>query len=179
MKLHERVFNLAVACSAGRRPPDITIGDPADPYLLRWYLTPWRRWKHPLWRLLPNLYLHCFQRDDDDRALHDHPSFAISWLLKVGYMEHTIEAGGVHKVQTYRAGSFRFLPLLHAHRIELFKETEFVGGVRIQKPVPCWTLFMFGPRMREWGFHCKNGWIPWFEFTKPDAPGEIGPGCGD
>src|SRR5690606_3622328 len=76
----------------GARDPDFIIGADAEggPYLLRWYVTPWRRWKEhaehrPTWwnqakarvsRLLPNLYVHVFLRDDDDRALHDHPSWA-------------------------------------------------------------------------------------------------------
>lgn len=177
--MRERIFNWLATRIAGRRPPDIVVGPPDDPYLLRWYITPWRRWKHPIWRLLPNLYLHCFCRDDDDRALHDHPSFAVSWLLHHPYIEHTVAAGGVHHRKVWRPGSIRFMRLKHAHRIELFRETVYMRGVKYQLPIQCWTLFMFGPRMREWGFHCKNGWIPWFEFTKPDAPGEIGPGCGE
>jgi hypothetical protein len=66
------------------RKPDFVIGDTDNPYLLRWYLTPWRdtykdipaaqrtRWQEFVSRL-PNVYLHCFMRSDDDRALHDHP----------------------------------------------------------------------------------------------------------
>ena len=43
---------------------------------------------------------------------------------------------------------------------------------------PCWSLFLFGPRIREWGFHCpERGWVHWEEFTKPGRPGEIGRGC--
>src|SRR5690606_8175675 len=98
------------------RAPDFVVGadNPEGPYLNRWFLTPWRRWQHqlgqrakadPTWwnrtaarlsRLLPNLYLHQFLRDDDDRALHDHPSCGVSFILAGGYIEHTIAAGGVH-----------------------------------------------------------------------------------
>jgi hypothetical protein len=31
---------------------------------------------------------------------------------------------------------------------------------RIELPVgsPTWTLFLTGPVVRKWGFHCINGW---------------------
>ncbi|WP_165421915.1 hypothetical protein [Pseudoxanthomonas winnipegensis] len=42
----------------------------------------------------------------------------------------------------------------------------------------CWTLFLFGPKRREWGFHCEGkGWVPWQEFTAAGKPGEVGKGC--
>lgn len=25
---------------------------------------------------------------------------------------------------------------------------------------PCWTLVLTGPRVREWGFWCSTGWVP-------------------
>lgn len=172
---------------AMRRPPDFVVGadHPEGPYLLRWYLTPWRAWyrhvdedKRTGWqrlviqvsRILPNLYLHRFMRDDDDRALHDHPSFAVSAILRTGYIEHTIDAGGIHRRREYDPGSVRFMRTTHTHRIELHP-----GPVC---PQPCWTLFMFGPTVREWGFHCpEQGWIHWTKFTNANNPGEVGPGC--
>src|SRR5881392_3402104 len=68
------------------RPPDFTVGSPDRPYLQRWWLLP----RNPVL----NVYLHQFLRDDDDRALHDHPWDWCSVLLKGGYCEHTIDAGG-------------------------------------------------------------------------------------
>lgn len=172
------------------RVPDFIVGanHPQGPYLQRWFLTPWRttqrqwreraeaaptRWNRVrAWaiNLLPNLYLHQFIRDDDDRALHDHPSWAVSWILQGCYIEHTIAAGGIHQRVVHRAGSIRFLPTLHTHRIELPRSYGL--------PQYCWTLFLFGPGLREWGFHCpEQGWIPWQQFTADGKPGEIGPGC--
>lgn len=195
------------------RPPDYVVGgdNPEGAYLNRWYLTPWRRWQARLgrraeanpttWnllsarlaRLLPNLYLHLFLRDDDDRALHDHPAWGVSLLLRGTYIEHTIAGGGIHFRRRYSAGSLRFLPAGgqgakgKAHRIELTRQeylrAECQDGVvrlvpRQGEPLPCWTLFLFGPVTREWGFHCpEQGWIPWREFTRPGAPGEVGRGC--
>lgn len=179
---------LRVACA---RNPDFIVGEgsPDGAYLRRWFLTPWRRWQTRLgdrarasgrslhrWqaaaaRLLPNLYLHCFLRDDDDRALHDHPSAAVSLILDRGYVEHTIDAGGIHRRAFHPAGSLRVLRARRAHRVELLRD----GAGR---PLPCWTLFLFGPTVREWGFHCpQRGWVHWRDFTADGQPGEVGRGC--
>jgi hypothetical protein len=42
-----------------------------------------------------------------------------------------------------------------------------------------WTLFIFFRNIRDWDFHCPNGWVPWWEFTAPDDKGAIGRGCGE
>lgn len=44
---------------------------------------------------------------------------------------------------------------------------------------PCWTLFVTGPRIRNWGFHCPNGWVRWEAFTPPADKGSVGRGCGE
>lgn len=142
---------------ANRRPPDFVIGGTESPYLMRWWLLPRNRFF--------NVYLHKFCRSDDDRALHDHPWCWASLLLWGEYTEHTIDAGGIHHRRIYSAGSLRAHGGKHAHRIELH------AG-------PVWTLFITGPRVREWGFHCPaQGWIPWQRFTAPGDSGRTGPGC--
>lgn len=153
------------------RAPDFIIGGHDNPYLLRWFLTPWRRWNSRIATLLPNAYLHQFVRDDDDRALHDHPWAWCSVLLRGSYIEHTIAAGGIHQHQLRLAPSIKFSGPRRAHRVELQK----LRG----NPVPCWTLFVMGPRVRVWGFHCPKGWVDWRTFTDPDDVGKIGRGCGD
>lgn len=191
-----RLADALITRIACERAPDFIVGgdDPQGAYLLRWYITPWRRWldearAHPsrrnrarAWvsRLLPNLYLHQFLRDDDPRALHDHPSWAMSLLLRGGYLEHTIASGGIHQRRAWHAGQLRFLPTLHAHRIELptALHLDAATGRIARGKDPCWTLFLFGPARRTWGFHCpQRGWVPWREFTAADRPGEIGKGC--
>lgn len=192
---------------ASKRPPDFVIGadSPGGAYLLRWFLTPWRRLqsrlrdrakKTPTWwnrafataaGWLPNLYLHCFLRDDDDRALHDHPSWAASLMLRGAYVEHRIAEGGIHHRTRYTAGALRFMGTLHAHRVELLPQWWTADDFDTacdkyhadpDKRACCWTLFLFGPSVREWGFHCpERGWVPWYEFTAAGKPGEIGPGC--
>ena len=186
----EWLFAQLLARVAAARDPDFIVGADSDggPYLLRWYLTPWRSWyahvpeaERTRWqrmavfvsRWLPNPYLHKFLRDDDDRALHDHPSCAVSLILHGSYIEHTIAAGGIHQRRVHRAGTLRYLPTRHAHRIELPRR-----GPATDRGYPCWTLFLFGPSVRQWGFHCaQRGWVHWRDFTAEGKPGETGPGC--
>lgn len=171
------------------RKPDFIIGHISRPYLLRWYLTPWRRWKgearkNPT-RLnlfkaqiadhLPNAYLHCIIRDDDDRALHDHPWINFSIVLSGTYREIVPDLRNVSTphlrvwdmpkiTHTRGPGSVIFRRPTAAHRLEVAKG-------------PVWSLFITGPKVREWGFHCAWGWRHWREFTNPENSGEIGVGC--
>lgn len=150
----------------GVRRPDFTVGSPDAPYLLRWWVIPRNRFF--------NVYLHCFCRSDDDRALHDHPYlFNCSVLLRGQYREwvpcNCAQCGidGNGNQYTDRTAP-AIAPRWGAspHRIELTNGT-------------CWTLFITGPRVREWGFYCPQGWKPWHKFTAPGKPGEMGPGCDD
>jgi hypothetical protein len=153
MSIAERII-----ARAQLRAPDQVIGGAERPYMRRWWLIPRNK--------LLNAYLHQFLRSDDDRALHDHPWASASVLLRGCYVEHTIAAGGIHRRQLLTAGDVRVRPSGRmAHRVEL------VDG-------PCWSLFLTGPRYREWGFHCADaGWIHWKRFTADDDPGAIGKGC--
>src|SRR5262245_55579519 len=83
-----------------RRAPDVIIGREGDDYLRRWYVIPRNR--------IFNVYMHQFIRSDDDRALHDHPWWNLSFLLNGRYVEHTISAGGINVRTPRRAGDFKF-----------------------------------------------------------------------
>jgi hypothetical protein len=129
------------------RDPDQVIG---EDYLWRWYLIP----KNKIF----NIYLHRFGRSDDDRALHDHPWYSVSMLLKGEFIEHSFK--GIRHIP-------RFAPIFRtakfAHRLEI------VRG-------PVWTLFITGPRIRSWGFYCPKGWRHWKVFTSDDG-NSVGRGC--
>lgn len=173
-------FAHRMICRHMTRMPDFIIGGHDHPYLLRWYIVPWRKWhregraKPTAWRrvkgwfglMLPSVYLHCFLRSDDDRALHDHPWFWCSILLRGDYTEHTVRAGGVQVRCARTAPSLKVSTPWRAHRVEVGDQ-------------PCWTLFITGPRMREWYFHCPRGLVHWRVFTAADDPGSIGRGCGE
>lgn len=150
------MIRAAILKWAQARQPDFVIGGNDRPYLKRHFLIP----RNPVF----NIYVHQFLRSDDDRALHDHPwLFNCSWLLEGDYIEHT-----PWWVFKRRAGDWKFRWGGAPHRVEL------MGG---DQPTPCWTVFITGPRVREWGFHCPKGWIHWRQFTDSRDSGQVGRGC--
>lgn len=139
--------------------PHFYIGGTENPYMLRWYLFPRNHWL--------NLYLHKFLRDDDDRALHDHPWWFASFMLAGRYKEH-LPNGTFQR----RVWSLAFRRSTHRHRVELDKDSN-------GKAIPCWTLVVTGPKIRTWGFWCPRGFVPWFDFVDHSDVGNVGKGCGD
>lgn len=134
-------------------PPTQIIGPDHDPYMLRWILFRFRHW--------PRVYLHKILRSDDDRALHDHPWWFISFLLKGSYTEQTPQ-GAVRR----DSPSVAFRPLSTRHRVWL------------PEGFHAWTLVITGPDVRGWGFWCPDidqgthvgdHWVPWRQFD----------GCGE
>lgn len=129
--------------------PHVTIG---INYLERWHLIPRNRFL--------NIYLHKFSGSDDDRALHDHPWPSVSFLLKGELREfYRVGERGKFKLNANRTIK-RFRPVFrsarHAHRLDLIGDTA-------------WTLFITGPKLREWGFLCPNGWKHWTKMSTPDG----------
>lgn len=59
--------------------PHQVIGGLDDPYLRRWYVIPRNPWL--------NVYVHHFLSSDDDRALHDHPWWFVSLMLRADHEE--------------------------------------------------------------------------------------------
>lgn len=134
--------------------PDFVIGEPGDPYLRRWFVVPRN--------LGCNVYLHEILRSDDDRALHDHPWPNTSMLLDGRYVEHTPDGSFMRE-----AGWIGSRAAEAAHRLEILPGERAV------------SLFITGPKIREWGFHCPKGWVHWQDFTG-GAHGElVGRGCGE
>lgn len=153
-KLIHRPLLARVRRIMASRQPDFIIGSD-QPYMLRWWLLP----RNPLL----NIYAHKFLRSDDDRALHDHPWSSMSVLLHGLYVEH--EPGG--KATTRVARDITTRGATSLHRVALEDSP--------QGPVPCITLFITGPRVREWR-HWRD-----FCAVLPDGrnAGKIGRGCGE
>lgn len=128
---------------AESRKPDFEVVHEGRTYLRRWHLLRRNKWL--------NVYLHLFLGDDEDEALHDHPWLNVSYLLEGTYTEWTIAAGGVQHSRVLQAGHMRARLPRTAHRIQLHSG-------------PCWSLFITGPLVRTWGFHCRNRWTPWREY---------------
>ena len=145
--------------------PHFVIGGTEDPYLLRWFVIPRNHYL--------NLYLHKFLRSDDDRALHDHPWWFVSIILKGGYYEHSR-----HGIALRTAPSIAYRPATHTHRVELHGGPE--GSGRENEEEPCWTLIVTGPKRRHWGFWCPKGFVPWERFVAKTPEGsETTAGCGE
>lgn len=133
---------------AGRHP-DVIIG---DDYLRRWWVVPRNEGA--------NVYLHDIRRSDDDRALHDHPWNWTTRVLSGRYFEHTPDG-----VFERKAGDIVSRKATDLHRIEIRPGENAI------------TLFVTGPKVREWGFACPQGWRHWKEFTSPNDSSKTGKGC--
>ncbi|MFA5712006.1 hypothetical protein [Mycolicibacterium sp.] len=143
--------------------PHQAIGGAADPYLRRWYLIP----RNPVL----NVYLHQFLRSDDDRALHDHPWWFVSLILRGRYDEVTDRG-----TRRRRPGSIAFRRAETRHRVELLPDAAY------EAEASCWTLIVTGRRARVWGFWCeyvgdltgrrRERFVPWQEWDNDAGCGE-------
>ena len=124
-----------------------------EPYLERYYLFLRERERFPF-----NIFLHKFLKSDPD-DVHDHPWPYATLVLKGGYWEwipHFDTVGRkTGEYQVWRGpGHFRISKANSFHRIELDPD------------ITAWTLFMPGPKQRDWGFLVKNKWIQWEQYLK-------------
>lgn len=147
------------------RDADIHIGGRDNPYLLRWHVLPRNSFL--------NIYLHEMRRDDDDRALHDHPWLNASIILQTGYDEIIGDAVGqpVGRVRR-RPGDVILRGPRAAHRLAIPAVHE--AGDDDGNPI---SLFLTGPRLRVWGFWCPQGWRDWRDFTAGPNGETVGRGC--
>lgn len=124
-----------------------------EPYLERYYLFLKERSGFPF-----NIFLHKFLKSDPD-DVHDHPWPYATLILKGGYWEWIPEFNAAGKkigeVRKWRGpGHFRISSATSYHRVELGNDVE------------CWTLFMPGPKQREWGFLVRDQWVQWEQYLK-------------
>lgn len=165
-----------------RREPDfqITRGSDKEVYLRRWWVIPRNRFF--------NVYLHNMLRDDD-AVLHDHMYVSLSLVLTDGleevwcrnpanrrYREHHYDysRGDVYDYLTQRrtvcGGDLVWRSSRMAHQLIVRQEA--------------WTLFVTGPRIKEWGFWCPRGFRHWSKYVASgqDSSGGtsgMGTGCGE
>lgn len=143
--------------------PHVTIG---VNYLERWHIIPKNRFF--------NVYLHKFSGSDDDRAMHDHPWYSFSIKLKGQMIEHrrTVLQDNGDITQNIKYGIPTRVPV----RRLMFRPAGYAHRLELVSPV-AYTLFITGPRIREWGFHCPERWKHWTLMSTPDGK-PIG-GCGE
>lgn len=86
-----------------------------------------------------SLRIHRWYRADDDRALHDHPFWFWTIILRGGYTDISKNVYGTTYWDTLTAGSSRFRPAEFKHTV--------------QKVLPnTWTFLITGRGGRRWGF---------------------------
>lgn len=171
---------------------DLYIGGRENPYLLRWHLVRKDRW--PV-----NVYLHRMLRDDDDRALHDHPWWFVSIILWGGYIE--IAPRDMRTWVLVRRRGQRFVldtvtrvnwmwPQLVLDTVTrecgpgriLFRRAEDAHRLMLRRPAhlggESWSLVITGRPTRPWGFYCPQGWRDAREFANfTGDESTIGKGC--
>lgn len=158
------------------RAPDMTVERDGRPYMLRWNVI----WPNPLF----NVFVHRFVSNDTD-PVHDHPWPSVSIVLLGSYRESGLD--GMAR-REFRDVVFRSATA--PHRITLFHDViyrivrradgwGYENAAVAVEPRQAVTLFITGPKVRDWGFHCPNGWVHWRDFTA-GANGEfVGRGCGE
>lgn len=148
------------------RTYDFSIGDPENPVWRRWFVFPRNTFG--------NIYIHHWLRNDDDRALHDHPWHSLA-IHVGGQMVDVYAPSGTnpadkanHMRRLIRVGDITLRGPLAAHRVEMMHGK------------PSISVFCRGPDLRNWGFWCPKGWRPWQEYaSNTSATSRIGVGCGE
>lgn len=101
------------------------LGPDGDPYLERWWLEKDNS--------IGSVYLHRMIRSDRDAEFHDHPADNLSIVLDGEMIEHTPDG-----VQKWGPGSMVARKAADRHRIEV--------------RAPLITMWIMGPKVRDWGF---------------------------
>jgi len=141
-------------------------GDGATPYL----------YKYLLWASRPTtssikagvrVHLHRFVRDDADRDPHNHPwAWGYSLILSGGYREERVTKLLPYPDRVtgdcFESRTRDFLPLdTNAVPGDCFHRADLLAGRE------CWTLFVTGPVLDEWGFRERKtgAFVPWREYV--------------
>lgn len=142
-----------------------TIGHPDCPLFKRTNIV---RFKSGL-----SLRVHQFFSNADDRDVHDHPWWFITFVLRGGYTDmipckvcNGDEGGcpwcghheqGLAVGTNMRPGTIRFRSANHRHRTMV-------------NPTGCTTLVITGPVSRRWGFWRTGEWYPWRKYNEIFGP---------
>jgi len=127
----------------------ITDREMNKPYLHRYYLLSTRWLARWFPKLSYRLVLHKCVRSDAD-GLHDHPWSWKAKILEGGYWEHRANTASIWR----GPGKWRSS-----------KSTDYHRLVLPHKGAESWSLFLMGPKVKDWGFQDRNGeWVQWQEY---------------
>ena len=128
----------------------VTGDDDGTPYLYRWHLIPKNRFF--------NIYLHHFI-GNDGRVMHDHPWVSLAYQLSGHLMEYFDIRSNVNipanvSIRKISKGKWTY-------RKSTFIHSLIISSCDLE---PVWTLFITGPKIRDWGFQTKTGWENHLDF---------------
>ena len=136
--------------------------------------------------------IHNVKRSDHDRALHDHPWNNCSIVLRNGYWEvvpgpfqRSMEDGTLAATPAF-AEIHATIAALPGQRVPRARRRAYaqVGvhwrgpGAIVRRPATmlhrlvlpagrdAWSLFIMGPKTREWGFQTPDGWVHNVDYTR-------------
>lgn len=117
----------------------------------RWTITPSKYIKrlHVIKTPLFAIMLHWIQKPDPEPDLHDHPVTFLSVILRGGYVEKTPSGYCVRRF-------FNFI-----------RAANHIHAIRYVMPDTL-TLCFVGPKVREWGYHAKEGWVHWKDYQQTE-----------
>ena len=122
-------------------------------YLNRWHLIPRNKWF--------NVYLHQFVGPDPGFHAHDHPWWNMTIKLWGDYLEFDNRDRGGIGAQRIFSGRVIIRRAQCWHIID-----------RLESPT-CWTLFITGPVVRDWGFWVGDKWIKHTDYLDTIQDGEM------
>lgn len=114
--------------------------------------------------------IHHILRSDLDRDLHDHPQDYVTIILRGGYREFRAE---IIDNRPQIVGRW------HGPGTVLFRFAEDPHRLEVPPGTVTTTLFITGPRRRTWGFHTRDGWVPWREYEARADRAPYAPGIND
>lgn len=139
--------------------------DPYDPlpgYMHRWWLS--RPVQHG-GATEHGARVHQILRSDTGRHLHDHPFDSTSIILRGCYYEET----PVDQSQPCSLDSVQKVTKCHSAGDVVHRRAEDRHRLILPPGKDCWSLFLVGPKRREWGFHVPQApgeWVHWKEYER-------------
>lgn len=98
--------------------------------------------------------LHWINKPDAEPWLHDHPVSFLSIILRGQYTEF-------RKLEHIKTWS----KFVKTHKWFNFVRAKPEDHHRIVSVAPhTLTLCLMGPKVREWGFHTRDGWVHWKDY---------------
>lgn len=125
------------------------LGREAGDYMVRWHLTPWA-W----WPFRKRLYLHVYDKPDNDPCPHDHPFPFRSIILLGGYTEE------VYPYEVQPDGKVKIVGDMKAEPVRIRRRplrTHYVPATCVHRVAELHgrktiTLVIRGPKEQDWGF---------------------------